>query len=260
MKLLTNTGAIIIGVLLLISIASVAVAQEEGVEVIEEEQTAEDGLELVQSTTRPNIQQVSIELFEDPTLWQVHISRDDGYSIHQRFEGGPNAKIPITPEQVGGREIQDENVLGVKTEFIRRGFTEIVFRPERPIPVPGVVQEISIWVAGRELEHDLYLIIRDIDGALRKIFVDRLNYRGWQQLTAQIPPYAPLGGERLYVGVKQYDPRRPLDTGIELVSLVIEPLFTEAYGTYYVYFDDMRASTDLSVITLRDPDDIVDAW
>ena len=238
----------IIGVGLLIIMASFAFAQEDTTSALPG---------VVSENT--DITEVSVELFEDPTLWTAHISVDDGVSIHQRFEGGPSAKTPIGIAESGGNILPDENVLGVKTEFIRRGFTEIVFKPDRPLPVPGIVDEISLWVAGRDLEHDLYLMIKDIDGALRKVFVDRLNYRGWRQLTAQIPPYSPLG-EGIYVGVKQYNARRPLDSGIEIVALVIEPLFTEAYGTYYVYFDDMRASTDLTVITSRDPDDIVDAW
>lgn len=204
-----------------------------------------------------NLQEVSVELFEDPTLWQVHISRDDGYAIHQRFEGGPAAKVALGSVQTRGDS--DGNVLGVKTEFIRRGFTEIVFRPQRPVAVPGFVSEISVWVAGRDLPHELFLLVRDIDGRLRKVFAGELNFRGWQQVTAQIPPYERLG-DGVYVGVKQYDPRRPSESGLELVALVVEPLFTEAYGTYYVYFDDMRALTDLSVIVTRDPDDIVDAW
>ncbi len=213
--------------------------------------------ELPQLTTQDNAQVVSVELFEDPTLWDSIISHDYGITTHQRFEGAPRAKTPLGA--VGGGPLLDENVLGVKTEFIQRGFTQIVVAPLRPIAIPGVVREVSVWVAGRELPHDLYLLVRDIDGRDRKIFVDRLNHRGWREMRVVIPPYE-ITPEGYVLGVKQYNPRIPLNSGLELVALIIEPLFTEAYGSYYVYFDDMRATTDLSVFAQQDVDDIVDAW
>ena len=213
--------------------------------------------ELPQLTTQDNAQVVSVDLFEDPTLWDSIISHDNGITIHQRFEGGPRAKTPISG--IGAGPLQDENVLGVKTEFIRRGFTQIVVAPLRPIAIPGVVREVSVWVAGRELPHELYLLVRDIDGEDRKVFVDRLNHRGWKEMRAIIPPYE-ITPEGYRLGIKQYNSRVPLNSGLELVALIIEPLFTEAYGSYYVYFDDMRATTDLSVFGLQDADDIVDAW
>ena len=211
------------------------------------------------NTTSVNLQEVSVELFEDPTLWRSHISVDDGISTHQRFEGSPRGKTALALQQTVSGTVEDVNILGIKTQFIRRGFTEIVFSPIRPIAIPGNVQQLSIWVAGRELEHDLYFLINDVDGSLRKIFVDTLNYRGWKQLTVNIPAEQMLDNG-LRVGIKQYDPRRPLNTGIELVAIIIEPLYTEAYGTYYVYFDDLRAMTDLSIISERDPDDPSDSW
>jgi hypothetical protein len=34
----------------------------------------------------------------------------------------------------------------------------------------------------------------------------------------------------------------------------------ESYGTYYVYFDGLRAVTDLFAETYRDLDDMTDGW
>ena len=34
----------------------------------------------------------------------------------------------------------------------------------------------------------------------------------------------------------------------------------ESFGTYYVYFDDLRAITDLFAEDMRDPDDMPDSW
>jgi hypothetical protein len=34
----------------------------------------------------------------------------------------------------------------------------------------------------------------------------------------------------------------------------------ETYGSYYIYFDDLRAVTDLFAENNRDVDDMADAW
>jgi hypothetical protein len=48
--------------------------------------------------------------------------------------------------------------------------------------------------------------------------------------------------------------------GLQILGFLIEPDMMEAYGTYYVYFDDLRAYTDLFAEQSRDPDDMVDSW
>lgn len=193
---------------------------------------------------------LSIDLLEDPSLWAVYISSDEGYSTHRSFANVPSATV--SPDD-GTVDVNNGNVLGIKTDFIRRGFTEIFFKPLRPIPVPGEVTDISLRVSGRDLQYELCVRVRDINLKLRELCsMEKLNFRGWQQVNVQIPP-----------DVQQYDPRRPLDTGLEFVSIVVRPLYTEAYGTHYVYFDGMQATTDVSIITTlvasEDPTDL-DEW
>jgi hypothetical protein len=48
--------------------------------------------------------------------------------------------------------------------------------------------------------------------------------------------------------------------GIMISGLMIKVDPSEAFGSYYVYFDDMRAVTDLFTESNRDADDMVDAW
>jgi hypothetical protein len=48
--------------------------------------------------------------------------------------------------------------------------------------------------------------------------------------------------------------------GIKVVGFRIECDPIESFGTYYVYFDDLRAVTDLFAEDLRDPDDMSDSW
>jgi len=48
--------------------------------------------------------------------------------------------------------------------------------------------------------------------------------------------------------------------GIMLLGFKLEFDMMESYGTYYVYFDDMRATTDLFAEAYRDRDDMPDGW
>jgi hypothetical protein len=77
----------------------------------------------------------------------------------------------------------------------------------------------------------------------------RLNFSGWRRLTVPIPP-----------DIQQRDIHYSDQGGIEVLGFVIEPDLLEAYGSYYVYFDDLRALTDLFSEESRDPDDMVDSW
>jgi hypothetical protein len=40
--------------------------------------------------------------------------------------------------------------------------------------------------------------------------------------------------------------------------VVVDPM--EARGSYYIYFDDLRAETDLFSEHYRDADDMMDGW
>ena len=47
---------------------------------------------------------------------------------------------------------------------------------------------------------------------------------------------------------------------MKVVGFRIECNPWEAYGNYYIYFDDLRAVTDLYEVGIRDEDDMKDAW
>jgi hypothetical protein len=48
--------------------------------------------------------------------------------------------------------------------------------------------------------------------------------------------------------------------GIKILGFRIDCDPMEAYGSYYVYFDDLRAYTDLSDEENRAKDDPIDMW
>ncbi len=200
-------------------------------------------------TAQQALQEVSITRFEDPGFWDVHIPADRGVITHRSLEGAPADKEPIPAEEEAGIDPQDRFVLGVKTEFYRRGSTSISIEPIRPLPIPGITKTLSVWVVGRNFNHDLYVRVRDYFGNRNLIYMGQLNFSGWKQLSAPLPPT-----------LRQRDIHYQDQTGVEILGFVIEPALEETFGSYYVYFDDMRAITDLFPEESRDPDDMLDAW
>jgi hypothetical protein len=84
----------------------------------------------------------------------------------------------------------------------------------------------------------------------------KLNFLGWKKLSVSIPPQNPDGR----TGIVQRNFHYTNRMGIKVVGFRIECDPIESFGTYYVYFDDLRAVTDLFAEDLRDPDDMSDSW
>jgi hypothetical protein len=200
-------------------------------------------------TAQQNLREISVDRFEDPGFWLSSIPADRGLVMHRRLAGGPADKQPIPEEVEAGIEPVDDNVIGMKVDFYRRGATSVSLRPVRPLAVPGIVKTISVWVVGRNFNHRLSLVVEDYFGNVNILPLGRMNFSGWKQLTVAIPPT-----------LDQRNPHYNTETGLRILGFVIDADINEAYGTYYVYFDDMRAVTDLFAEESRDPDDMVDNW
>ncbi|MDR0400897.1 MAG: flagellar filament outer layer protein FlaA [Treponema sp.] len=202
-----------------------------------------------------SLKEVSVDKFEMDGYWSSHISPDDGYSTSRLFDSaGPAAKEPLEDE--AQFNITERYVLGSRIDFIHRGHTEVFFRPQRPIPIEGITKTVSLWVAGRNFNHELYLLVRDYFGREFELFVGQLNFPGWKKLTVAIPPQ-PEDGRN---GIVQRDYHYFNRMGIMITGLAIKVDPSEAYGSYYVYFDDMRAWTDVFTENNRDEDDMADSW
>ncbi len=226
-------------ILMIVGVSASLLAQE----------TPPDPTQIGVDSAQQNLQEISIDRFEDPGFWQARIPLDKGIVTHRRVQGGPADKVAIPGEVSVGIEAMDENVLGVKVEFYRRGPISISVEPSRPLAVPGIVKTISVWVVGRNFNHRLNLIIEDYFGNVNILNMGTLNFSGWKQLTVAVPPT-----------IQQRNPHYNTNTGIKVLGFVVDAAIEETYGTYYLYLDDMRAVTDLFAEESRDADDMVDNW
>ncbi len=200
-------------------------------------------------SAQQKLKEVSVSKFEDAGFWNAFMSPDQGIIRLRRFEGIPIDKEPIPGEEESGIEEEDKYVLGLKVQFFSRGFRQFALLPIRPLPIEGITKTISIWVVGRNFNHTLKVIVVDHFGNRSEITMGKLNFSGWRQLTVAIPPT-----------LVQKDYHHPNRMGIKIVGFKIETDPMESYGSYYVYFDGLRAVTDLFPEENRDVDDFTDAW
>jgi hypothetical protein len=200
------------------------------------------------------LKEISVDKFEHDGFWRSTMSNDEGYSTTRLFTGSPAGKEPIPEED--GLNIPDRFVLGTRIDFLRRGYNSFTIYPTRPIPIEGITKTVSVWVAGRNYNHELVLLIEDFFGRYYEFYMGRLNFMGWKRMTVTIPPQADDG----LSGVVQRNYHYNNHMGIKIMGFRIDCDPMEAYGSYYIYFDDLRATTDLFSEYNRDPDDMVDGW
>jgi hypothetical protein len=195
------------------------------------------------------LKEVSITKFEDAAFWYAAMPLDMGVAEIKRMAGSPQGKTQIPDEAKLGIKEDDKYVLGVKVAFFRRGASYFAVHPLNPIPVEGVVKTISLWVVGRNYNHMLRLQFEDYRGQMQELVVGPLNFTGWKKLTVAIPPT-----------IIQTEYHYTYRSGIRITGLQIDCDPLDAYGTYYIYFDDLRAVTDLFGESNRDADDMSDGW
>jgi len=236
---------IFIALFLIIAVGMVSAQREVG---------EADPYEIEIDTAQQQLKEVSVDKFEHEGFWLSYMSSDEGYTVSRLFQGGPSSKEPIPDEE--GMNIPDKYVLGTRVDFLRRGYNSFTIRPLRPIPIEGITKTVSLWVAGRNFNHDIVLLIQDYFGRNYEIYMGRLNFQGWKKLTVAIPPQSTDGVN----GVVQRSYHYNNQMGIKIMGFRIDCDPMEAYGNYYVYFDDLRAVTDLFTENNRDPDDMADGW
>jgi hypothetical protein len=195
------------------------------------------------------LKEISVDKFEDAAFWYAAMPLDMGVAEVKRLVGTPSGKQPIPDEAALGIKESDQYVLGVKVAFFHRGFAYFAVHPLNPLPIEGIVKTISIWVVGRNFNHTLKILFEDYNGQAQELTVGTLNFLGWKKLTVAIPP-----------SIAQTEYHYSYKTGIRITGLEVDTDPMESYGTYYVYFDDLRAVTDLFGESKRDSDDMSDGW
>mgnify|MGYP001125617040 CR=1 FL=1 len=98
------------------------------------------------------------------------------------------AKKPAEGDVLYKINEQDKRVLGVRVDFYHRGVVSFTVHPTAPIPVAGISKTISVWIAGRNFNHTLKVLIDDYFGRPMELTVGKLTFMGWKKLTVAVPP------------------------------------------------------------------------
>lgn len=212
-----------------------------------------DASNIGNDSAKQALREVSVDRFEREGSWNVHISPDYGVISGRLFDGSPLAKEPL--EDTDNQEMEDTKVFGVKTEFFRRGVNSFYITAARPIPIEGVTKTVSVWVCGRNMGHQMWLLVQDYNGNNFEIWMGSLEFSGWKKLTTAIPPSP--DGEHGIIQQSVYHGDKP---GLRIVGFRVDCNPMEAKGSFYMYLDDIRAVTDLYDIQNRDEDDMMDNW
>ncbi len=239
----------LVTVALALAMSAVVFAQEK--EPAAESLATPDPTVIGNDSAKQSLKEVSVDRFELEGSWNASISPDYGVISSRLFDGSPMAKEPLAGEE----DIPDTNVLGVKVEFFRRGVNSFYIRSARPIPIEGVTKTISVWAAGRNMDHSLYVLVQDYNGNNFELYVGSLGFSGWKKMTVAVPPTP--DGEH---GIIQSSPYNGVKPGLRIVGFRVDCDPVLARGTYYLYLDDLRAVTDLYDIENRDEDDMNDDW
>ncbi len=200
-------------------------------------------------TAQQELKEVSVSKFEDAGMWYSQMPRDAGISLIRKIQGSPIDKEPIPDEEELGIKEADDYVLGCRVNFYKRSVTSFSILPTNPIPVEGICKTISLWVVGRNTKHTLKLLIKDHFGTTAEVTMGDLNFTGWKKMTVAIPTH-----------IMQKNYHYVNKMGIQIIGFRIDCDPKEAYGAYYLYLDDLRATTDLFTENNRDEDDIADGW
>ncbi|MBI9105318.1 MAG: flagellar filament protein FlaA [Spirochaetales bacterium] len=231
-------------ILLMFCVAAAAFSQASGRNVGEA-----DATQVGVDTAQQELVEISISKFEDAGMWRSQMPRDAGISSIRKIKGGPLDKEVIAEEEALGIVETDEYVLGAKVAFYKRSVTSFSVFPSNPMPVEGICKTVSVWVIGRNTKHMLKLLIKDHFGVQAEVTMGSLNFTGWKKMSVAIPTH---------ITQRNYHYNNKM--GIEILGFRIDCNAEESYGNYYIYFDDLRATTDLFSENNRDTDDIADVW
>ncbi|MBQ0167419.1 MAG: flagellar filament protein FlaA [Treponema sp.] len=222
---------------------------------------AEANIGSTSDSASASLREVSLDLFEREGSWNCSISPDCGVITGRLFDGGPYSDLETSereekvalPESVAGAS--NTKMYGVKVEFFKRGINSFYIKTASPIPIEGVTKTVSVWMAGRNQNHKVTLLIQDYFGNSFELPMGNLAFSGWKKLTVSIPPSTDQ--KHGIIQQNAYYGSRP---GVRIVGFRIDCDPETAIGSYYFYVDDLRAVTDLYEIENIDMDNPDDNW
>lgn len=228
MKLGFKTSSILLSVALLLCFSSFAVANNVTVSLVSRVLQSFDPNEV----DTPNAR--TWKLFPS----KFGIDRDGNSMWEMQL-------ISAWPEALFGknREKDEFRVLGLHGKFLRKGYNsvEIVpgtgegenFRPV-PLPIPGRVDMLDLWVWGSNHKYYMEAHVRDQEGVDHVLPLGSIKHIGWKNLRTKFPTSIP----QTWTYVPRY-------RQLIITKLVLWTRPEEKVDDFYMYIDHIKVLTDL---------------
>jgi hypothetical protein len=179
----------------------------------------------------------------------------------------PPEKIPAFtfvkawPDQVYGANKENAALysMAIHAKFNRRAYNYVEIIPvdpskkdadgrtePKPIPIPGRVQLIDLWVWGSNYNYWLDVHLQDFRGVDHVLHLGSLQYTGWRNLSVAVPGSIP-----------QSSPYLPRLRRLVITKLVLWTRPDAPVDGFYVFLDDLKVLTDLAE-TRFDGDELAD--
>jgi hypothetical protein len=216
-----------------------------------------------QQETTQSLQVRPLITFDDQNKMTDWIVQGSKFSTR----GYPQWKlVKAFPDAVYGRnkENRDLNSLGIHSKFDRKGYNYIEIIPAgkdssgnivpKPIPIPGKVQRMDLWVWGSNYNYTMDVVLMDYQGIEHTLHLGSLEFIGWRDLAVGIPGSIPQS--RRYL---------PQFQGLQLEKLVVWTAPTEKVDDYWLFIDELTILTDMYQSrfdgeSLADPDYLNQIW
>lgn len=155
------------------------------------------------------------------------------------------AHVTSWPTAIFGanREGKDLKSLGIWGSFDRRGYNWIDVYPVDgggedavpvEIPVPGRARYFDFWAWGSNLKYSIELYVRDYRGVVYALPAGSIGFEGWKNLRVTVPN-----------NIQQSKRVLPKLANMSFVKFRIWTIPSEPVDNFYVYFDQLKVTTDI---------------
>ncbi|MGP1438408.1 MAG: flagellar filament outer layer protein FlaA [Treponema sp.] len=191
-----------------------------------------------------NYQTYMVDTFDNPNgEWSWHAVGSkfvtENFPVLKFFDGMPRAV------KVMNDEGENAKFLGVEVKFNRRGDNWLDIVPSKQgdnglqpyeIPFKGEISRLDLWVWGVGYYYDLEVLVRDCYGRVHTIPVAPLNFKGWKNLSINVPKSIPQ--RSAYLGAEK---------NMKFVAFRVRTRPTEHVEDFYIFIDQFKALTNVFV-------------
>ncbi len=138
-----------------------------------------------------------------------------------------------TPAGMGNRGSYSTNSLGASVSFFRKSHNFFDLVPAEQKIIPGLVENLEVWVWGGNYNYTAEMILSDYKGYTHKLPLGSLRYIGWKNLKANVSSHIP-----------QQEPYVPRARGLRFLNFRFTSSPEERPDNFIVLLDYFQAVTD----------------